>query len=81
MDHSLSNVFITGWHPYTYFTGLSYTSNKYHVMLDDHNMFPKWFDTKNKSLNVKIAPKRIIDIIADYIKNGRKLKSKLISLL
>jgi len=43
-------------------------------------MFPKWFDTKNKSLNAKIAPKRIIDIIADYIKNERKLKSKLVYL-
>jgi len=31
------------WHPYVYFPGLSYTSNKYHAMIcDDHSVFPEW---------------------------------------
>jgi hypothetical protein len=70
------------WHPYYYFPGLSYTSNKYHVMIcDDHSVFPKWWSEKynnkknNNRLNINVNIQKIINIINIYLKNN-KLDSK-----
>lgn len=74
------------WHPYFYFPGLSYTSNKYHAMIcNDHSVFPtgwskRFLDKKlNKSrnlrLNIKVDISKVIDIIDIYLKNN-KLESR-----
>lgn len=75
------------WHPYHYFTGLSYTSNKYHVMIcDDHSCFPIWYSKKyinpktnrsdNKKISMKVNINKIIKVIEMYIDNNNKLEQK-----
>jgi hypothetical protein len=69
------------WHPYNYFPGLSYTSNKYHTMVcDDHSYFPKgWGDnyinknnrSDNNRLNINVNIQKIINIINIYLKNNK----------
>lgn len=66
------------WHPYYYFPGLSYTSNKYHVMIcDNHAVFPSWhsetYDDKkrNAKLNITANIEKITNIIKIYLKNNK----------
>lgn len=68
------------YHPYYYFPGLSYTSNKYHVMLcDNHNVFPKWkspeYEKYNRQLksNINVNCNKLIDIIKLYKNNNNTL--------
>lgn len=69
------------WHPYYYFPGLSFTSNKYHVMVcDNHSFFPNWksdkyANTHNIKLNINVNIQKIINIIDIYLKNSNKLES------
>ena len=65
------------WHPYSYFPGLSYTSNKYHVMLCDmHEVFSRGQSCRykgNLKFNITTDPQKIINIIDIYLKNSKKL--------
>lgn len=74
------------WHPYDYFPGLSFTSNKYHYMIcDDHSVFPKWYSDKymnsargnsnNSKLNIIVNVEKVINIIDNYLKNNQKLEN------
>jgi len=67
------------YHPYYYFPGLSYSSNKNHVMLcDDHSVFPNWrspmFENQNQlKLNMNVKCEKIIEIIECYTNNNYTL--------
>jgi len=70
-------------HPYYYFPGLSYTSNKYHVMLcDNHKVFPKWKSPQYEKYNVQLKSNmnincnKLIDIIKLYKDNHFNLPEK-----
>ena len=70
-------------HPYYYFPGLSYSSNKYHVLIcDNNNVFPKWKSPKYEKegrqlkLNIECNIKKIINIIALYKNNNNSLADK-----
>lgn len=61
------------WHPYYYFSGLTYTSNKYHaVICDDHSVFPERRSARfrhqdQKKLNIITNIDKIIKVIDMYI--------------
>lgn len=66
------------WHPYEYFPGLSYTSNKYHIMVcDNHSFFPNRYSDKyingkrNRKFNINVNVQKIINIINIYLKNNK----------
>lgn len=70
-------------HPYYYFPGLSYSSNKYHVMIcDDHSVFPSWKSEKYKKinrqlkLNINCNIDKIIHVINIYINNNYNLPER-----
>ncbi len=66
-----------GWSPYYYFSGLSFTSRKIHVVLSDNNdIFPRPFKKnygKNKNEDITINPEKIIKAIKFYMENKLKL--------
>lgn len=70
------------YHPYYYFPGLSYSSNKNHIMLcDDHSVFPNWrspiYENQNQlKLNMNIKCEKIIEVIEYYISNNYTLNEK-----
>ena len=50
-------------HPYYYFPGLSYSSNKYHAMIcDDHSVFPKWKSQKYENYQCQLKSNIYADI-------------------
>jgi len=62
------------WHPYYFFSGLSFTSRNYHaVICDNHDVFPKWsspnFKKGQQKLNIKTNIDKVINVIDMYIKN------------
>ena len=70
------------YHPYYYFPGLSYSSNKNHIMLcDDHTVFPKWrspiYEIHNQlRLNMNVNCEKLIEVIEYYINNNYTLNEK-----
>uniref|UniRef100_A0A6C0ARV4 Glycosyltransferase 61 catalytic domain-containing protein n=1 Tax=viral metagenome TaxID=1070528 RepID=A0A6C0ARV4_9ZZZZ len=70
------------YHPYYYFPGLSYSSNKNHIMLcHDHSVFPNWrspiFEKHNQlKLNMNVKYEKIIEIIEYYTNNNYTLNEK-----
>jgi hypothetical protein len=66
------------FHPYSFFPGLSLTSNNYHVMIcNDHSGFPKPYNLikSRPKMNITINNcEKIIDLIDFYIKNNNKLE-------
>jgi capsular polysaccharide biosynthesis protein len=71
------------YHPYYYFPGLSYTSNKYHVMVcDNHSVFPKWkspeYEKNNNQLklNINVNCNKLINIIKLYKINNNNLPER-----
>lgn len=55
------------WHPYYFFSGISYTSNKYHAVIsDNHDSFPD-YGNNNKS-NMKTNIDKVIKVIEMYMK-------------
>lgn len=70
-------------HPYYYFPGLSYSSNKYHVMIcDNHSVFPSWKSEQYKNinrqlkLNITCNINKIIYVINMYKNNNYNLPEK-----
>jgi hypothetical protein len=70
------------YHPYYYFPGLSYSSNKNHIMIcDDHSVFPNWRSPIYKNynqlkLNMNVKYEKIIEVILYYINNNYTLNEK-----
>ena len=69
------------WHPYHYFPGLSYSSNKYHAMIcDDHSVYPnvsskKYIKCRQEKLDITVDIRKVTEIIGIYLKNN-KLESR-----
>ena len=70
------------YHPYYYFPGLSYSSNKNHVMLcDDHTVFPKWrspiYENRDQlKLNMNVNCEKLTEVIEYYINNNYTLNEQ-----
>lgn len=58
--------------PYYYFSGMSITSSKIHIiMCNDHSFFPYWHSSKYKGrqkLNIVTDPNKIVKAIKNYLK-------------
>ena len=81
-DNSLVIEFVHDeWHPYSYFGGLSNTSDIYHAVIGNHKDFPNWKNSEycnrgQKKLNIIGDVSKCMNIIQQYIENGCKLKTK-----
>ena len=82
------------WHPYDYFTGLSITTDKYHVMicnehLEDFSVYSEKWKIQRKldkskhqyKIDYDVEIPKIINIIKNYIDNNLSLNTRKIYLL